>query len=67
MRRRILRCALTDAVNSGVPPAQVAEWTGTSVVMLYATYAHCIVCQAKELEARIEPPQSLWVLEAAAA
>lgn len=35
--------------------------------MLYATYAHCIVCQAKELEARIEPPQSLWVLEAAAA
>nr|WSY54854.1 site-specific integrase [Streptomyces sp. NBC_00886] len=58
---------LTSWLNSGVPPAQVAEWAGTGVAMLYATYARCIVGQTKELEARIEPAQSLSALEDAAA
>ncbi|QRX92339.1 tyrosine-type recombinase/integrase [Streptomyces noursei] len=58
---------LTSWLNNGVPPAQVAEWAGTSVAMLYATYARCVVGQTKELEARIEPAQSLSALEAAAA
>ncbi|WP_330322742.1 tyrosine-type recombinase/integrase [Streptomyces anulatus] len=54
---------LTSWLNRGVPPAQVAEWAGTSVAMLYATYARCIVGQTKELEAGIEPVRSLSVLE----
>jgi len=58
---------LTSWLNSGVPPAQVAEWAGTGVAMLYATYARCIVGQTKELEARIEPAQSHSALEDAAA
>ncbi|MFJ2769412.1 tyrosine-type recombinase/integrase [Streptomyces sp. NPDC087300] len=58
---------LTTWLNNGVPPAQVAEWAGTSVAMLYATYARCIVGQTKELEARIEAAQDLSGLEAAAA
>ncbi|MEV5551830.1 hypothetical protein AB0L35_37835 [Streptomyces sp. NPDC052309] len=63
------RHGLEPAANriNGVPPAQVAEWAGTSVAMLYAAYACCIVGQTKELEARIEPAQSLSVLEAVAA
>ncbi len=40
---------LTVWLNSGVPPAQVAEWGGTSVAMLFAAYAQCVSGQAREL------------------
>lgn len=33
---------LTNWLNRGIPPAQVAEWAGNSVPLLLRTYAHCI-------------------------
>ncbi|GHG80734.1 integrase [Streptomyces griseocarneus] len=45
---------LTKWLNYGVPPAQVAEWAGTSVAVLLATYARCIVGQLPDLKRRIE-------------
>ncbi|WP_067021606.1 tyrosine-type recombinase/integrase [Streptomyces dysideae] len=57
---------LTTWLNSGIPPAQVAEWAGTSVAMLFAVYAHCISGQAKELEHRVEAAQDLSSLYLAA-
>jgi integrase len=30
---------LTTWLNNGIPPAQVAEWTGNSVSVLLATFA----------------------------
>lgn len=50
---------LTTWLNNGVPPAQVAEWAGTSVAMLFAVYAHCISGQVKELEQRVEAVQDV--------
>lgn len=50
---------LTVWLNSGVPPAQVAEWAGNSVPVLLATYARCIVGQRADLLKRIEGVQEL--------
>ncbi|MYS24932.1 MULTISPECIES: hypothetical protein [unclassified Streptomyces] len=56
---------LTTWLNNGVPPAQVAEWAGTSVAMLFAVYARCISGQVKELEQRVEAAQDISVLHTA--
>ncbi|MEU7135151.1 hypothetical protein [Streptomyces sp. NPDC046261] len=45
---------LTKWLNAGVPPAQVAEWAGTSVPVLLAIYARCVVGQLADLKRRIE-------------
>ncbi|KPI04494.1 integrase family protein [Actinobacteria bacterium OK074] len=45
---------LTMWLNNGVPPAQVAEWAGTSVAMLFATYAQCISGQDEDLRKRLD-------------
>jgi integrase len=57
---------LTTWLNSGVPPAQVAEWAGTSVAMLFAVYAHCISGQTKELQRRIEAAWNITFPDVAA-
>ncbi|MEU0397645.1 integrase [Streptomyces sp. NPDC006208] len=38
----------------GIPPAQVAEWTGNSVPVLLATYAWCISGQLKDHQKSFE-------------
>jgi len=51
---------LTTWLNSGVPPARVAEWAGNSVPVLLATYAKCISGDEDDLKRRIEavlPPE----------
>ena len=45
---------LTGWLNSGVPPAQVAEWAGNSAPVLLATYAKCISGQEDDYKRRIE-------------
>lgn len=45
---------LTMWLNNGIPPAQVAEWAGTSVAMLFATYAQCISGQEQDLRQRLD-------------
>ncbi|UKY50305.1 tyrosine-type recombinase/integrase [Streptomyces inhibens] len=45
---------LTNWLNAGVPPAQVAEWAGNSVAVLLAAYARCISGQLTDLKRRIE-------------
>ncbi|MFB7373994.1 hypothetical protein ACFC0D_29550 [Streptomyces sp. NPDC056222] len=45
---------LTNWLNAGVPPADVAEWAGNSVPVLPATYARCINGQLDDLKKRIE-------------
>ncbi|MET7797072.1 tyrosine-type recombinase/integrase [Streptomyces decoyicus] len=45
---------LTNWLNDGVPPAQIAEWAGNSVPVLLATYARCISGQLSDLKKRIE-------------
>jgi integrase len=45
---------LTEWLNAGVPPAQVATWAGNSVAVLLATYALCITGQEDDLKRRIE-------------
>jgi integrase len=54
---------LTVWLNSGVPPAQVAEWAGTSVTMLFTAYAQCVSGQAQEVLHRIEAAQALPCVE----
>ncbi|MFG2299186.1 tyrosine-type recombinase/integrase [Streptomyces sp. NPDC048603] len=44
----------TKWLNSGVPPAQVAEWAGNSVPVLLAYYARCISGHLADLKSRIE-------------
>lgn len=44
---------LTTQLNSGVPPAQVAEWAGNSVAVLLSTYVNCIRGSEDELKQRI--------------
>ncbi|MFC9956946.1 tyrosine-type recombinase/integrase [Streptomyces nigra] len=44
---------LTNWLNDGIPPAQVAEWAGNSVPVLLATYARCISGQLPDLKQRI--------------
>ncbi|MFD5732329.1 tyrosine-type recombinase/integrase [Streptomyces sioyaensis] len=48
---------LTMWLNNGIPPAQVAEWAGTSVAMLFATYAQCISGQEQDLRQRLDEMQ----------
>lgn len=45
---------LTGWLNSGVPPAQVAEWAGNSVPVLLGTYAKCLSGQEADYKRRIE-------------
>ncbi|MFJ9726848.1 tyrosine-type recombinase/integrase [Streptomyces sp. NPDC101209] len=45
---------LTNWLNAGVPPAQVAEWAGNSVTVLFAVYARCVSGQLGDLKRRIE-------------
>ncbi len=44
---------LTKWLNMGVPPATVAEWAGTSVPVLLASYARCIDGQMAALKEHI--------------
>ncbi|MEU3934323.1 hypothetical protein AB0E85_20145 [Streptomyces sp. NPDC029044] len=44
---------LTNWLSDGIPPARVAEWAGTSVPVLLATYAPCISGQLPDLKQRI--------------
>ncbi|MFC8095259.1 tyrosine-type recombinase/integrase [Streptomyces sp. NPDC057301] len=44
---------LTNWLNDGIPPAQVAEWAGNSVPVLLAIYARCISGQLRDLKQRI--------------
>ncbi|MEU1192338.1 hypothetical protein [Streptomyces sp. NPDC005859] len=44
---------LTNWLNDGIPPAQVAEWAGNSVPVLLAIYARCIAGQLQDLKQRI--------------
>ncbi|MEU4092991.1 tyrosine-type recombinase/integrase [Streptomyces sp. NPDC026673] len=44
---------LTNWLNDGIPPAQVAEWGGNSVPVLLATYARCISGHLQDLKQRI--------------
>src|SRR5581483_1971064 len=44
---------LTGWLNSGVPPAQVAEWAGNSVPVLLGTYAKCLSGQEADYKRRI--------------
>ncbi|MFI6287667.1 tyrosine-type recombinase/integrase [Streptomyces sp. NPDC051018] len=50
---------LTTWLNSGIPPAQVAEWAGNSVPVLLAIYARCVVGQLDDYLKRIEGAQDL--------
>ncbi|MGW4029107.1 hypothetical protein ACWEFL_07265 [Streptomyces sp. NPDC004838] len=45
---------LTTWLSHGIPPAQVAEWAGTSVAMLFATYTQCISGQEEDLRKRLD-------------
>ncbi|MEU0406760.1 tyrosine-type recombinase/integrase [Streptomyces griseorubiginosus] len=44
---------LTNWLNDGIPPAQVAEWAGNSVPVLLAIYARCISGHLQDLKRRI--------------
>jgi integrase len=44
---------LTNWLNDGIPPAQVAEWAGNSVPVLLTTYARCVSGQLQDLKKRI--------------
>jgi integrase len=50
---------LTTWLNNGIPPAQVAEWAGTSVAMLFAAYAQCISGQEQGLRQRLDEMQDI--------
>ncbi|RPE39687.1 phage integrase family protein [Streptomyces sp. Ag109_O5-1] len=50
---------LTTWLNSGIPPAQVAEWAGNSVPVLLRTYAHCIQGQFDHYKKRLEATHRL--------
>ncbi|MFD3560125.1 hypothetical protein ACFWVU_10685 [Streptomyces sp. NPDC058686] len=45
---------LTKWLNDGIPPAQVAEWAGSSVPVPLATYARCVEGQMQDLKRRLE-------------
>jgi integrase len=45
---------LTEWVNAGIPPAEVAAWAGNSVEVLLRIYALCIDGQQEEYRRRIE-------------
>ncbi|MDX3666811.1 hypothetical protein [Streptomyces europaeiscabiei] len=50
---------LTKWLNDGIPPAQVAEWAGSGVPVLLATYARCVEGQLPDLKRRLEAPGDL--------
>ncbi|WP_338676719.1 site-specific integrase [Streptomyces sp. SCSIO 30461] len=50
---------LTMWLNSGIPPAEVAEWAGNSVLVLQSIYARCIVGQKDDYLKRAEGVQDL--------
>ncbi|MGW3659648.1 hypothetical protein ACWD6R_30105 [Streptomyces sp. NPDC005151] len=45
---------MTNWLNDGVPPAQVADWAGNSVPVLLAIYARCVTGHLHDLKRRIE-------------
>ncbi|MDH6117122.1 integrase [Kitasatospora sp. GAS204A] len=45
---------LTEWLNAGIPPAEVAAWAGNSVEVLLRSYALCIDGQLAEYRRRIE-------------
>ncbi|MFF8189598.1 hypothetical protein ACF05L_01635 [Streptomyces bobili] len=45
---------LTKWLNDGIPPPQVAEWAGNSVLVLLATCARCVEGQLPDLKRRLE-------------
>ncbi|WP_405840169.1 tyrosine-type recombinase/integrase [Streptomyces sp. NBC_01518] len=49
---------LTMWLNNGIPPAEVAAWAGTSVAVLFATYAQCISGQEQDLRRRLDEVQN---------
>ncbi|WP_051823469.1 hypothetical protein [Streptomyces sp. NRRL S-1448] len=48
------RTRLTEWLNYGIPPAQVASWAGNSVPVLLAVYAGVISGQLPDLKRRME-------------
>jgi len=55
--------ALSTWLNAGVPPTQVAEWAGHSVMILLRVYAKCIYGQEEMARARIESALALPTTE----
>jgi len=55
--------ALSTWLNAGVPPTQVAEWAGHSVMVLLRVYAKCIYGQEEMARARIESALALPTTE----
>ncbi len=50
-------------LNAGVPPTQVAEWAGHSVMVLLRVYAKCIYGQEETARQRIESALALPTTE----
>ncbi|MFH9858332.1 hypothetical protein [Streptomyces sp. NPDC017202] len=50
---------LTKWLDDGIPPAQVAEWTGNSVPVLPATYARCVEGRLPDLKRPLEAAEDL--------
>ncbi|ABW11622.1 conserved hypothetical protein [Parafrankia sp. EAN1pec] len=46
--------AVSEWLNAGVAPTQIAQWAGHSVSVLLHTYARCIVGQDEAARRRIE-------------
>ena len=46
--------AVSPRLNAGVPPTQVAEWAGHSVIVLLRVYAKCVYSQEEVATQRIE-------------
>lgn len=51
--------AVSEWLNAGVAPTQIAQWAGHSVAMLLSTYARCIVGQDEAARQRIEAAMHL--------
>jgi integrase len=52
--------AVSTWLSAGVPPTQVAEWAGHSVVVLLQIYAKCIVGQEDAARQRIAAALAAW-------
>ncbi|HZX98949.1 MAG TPA: hypothetical protein VFE92_05590, partial [Dermatophilaceae bacterium] len=52
-----------DRETAGVPPTQVAEWAGHSVMVLLRVYAKCIYGQEEMARSRIESALALPTTE----
>ena len=55
--------AVSTWLNAGVPPTQVAEWAGHSVMVLLRVYAKCIYGQEEPARDRIESALALPTTE----